>query len=155
MRHALMVLSAIALAAPLAIDGQCALADPSAVRPATAALLAAPPRLAIQSGFPASRPYQPRDFMVDFPFPNGPPVKPGWGLFAVVHGRSMDLNAGGGWTMDSDAGPHEMEIGYGWRRSRVSAIVGYVQPDYGRPEGVPLRHGPSGVLGLNFTLYSR
>ena len=145
MRHALVVLQAMALI--FASAAECR----GAPEPPPSAASAAMTSLAIRS---AVQPGQP-DYAVNFRPSYGPPATPGWGLFAVVRGRSMNLYARSGWTDDRDAGPDQMEAGYGWRRSGLSAIIGYVQPDYGRPDGVPIRHGPSGIVGLNFTLYSR
>ncbi len=140
-----LVLLAMMSALPFAASSQTA---PAARRPATPA--AAPlfaPRAAVLSDQPSYEVVPRSDA--------GAPVRPGWGLFAVLHGRSTDLSSWNGWTVDPDARAHEMEAGYGWRRSNLSAIVGYVQPDFSPANGSSLRGGPGGLVGLNVTLHSR
>ncbi len=142
MRRALWLLLPMTLALPLAARTQSVA---TARRPPAHAAVLAPS---------AMLPPGQHDYDVVARFHGAPPFVSGWGLFAVLHGRSMDLSSPGGWAAAPDARAQETEAGYGWRRSGLTAMVGYVQPDLGRPEGVP-RGSPSGLVGLNITLRSR
>jgi hypothetical protein len=90
----------------------------------------------------------------------------GWGLYATVEGRSLDLRSRDlGWADDPSARSSDLEAGYGWRDGRASALIGYGQYDEGvdpvrRVTGAAVypaeaRRDPSGVIGLNLVLRSR
>jgi hypothetical protein len=85
----------------------------------------------------------------------------GWGLFAVASGRSMDLSASRSWAADPNALPGEIEVGYGWRRRNLSAVVGYAQPDSSVQPSYPVmaEHthdlGGRGLVGLSLALRYR
>lgn len=112
---------------------------------------------------PPSPPPPPASYAVKLP-PLGDASPQGWGLYAVVKGRSLDLaSRGQGWSDDPSAPNSDLEAGYGWWSGRASAIVGYVHHD---PPGSGPRtfdaHDPSdhrvrgfGVLGLGLTLRTR
>ncbi|MBV9994533.1 MAG: hypothetical protein JO127_04905 [Caulobacteraceae bacterium] len=83
-----------------------------------------------------------------------------WGLYARAGGRAFDWRSrDSGWTPDPAAASGDVEAGYGLRRGRLSALVGYEQPAAApadvadrqsayRP-AIPLSDGaPPGVLGL-------
>jgi hypothetical protein len=87
----------------------------------------------------------------------------GWGLFATLSGRSMDV---GGrdfrWSEDPSVQAHEVEAGYGWRNGAATAVIGYAQHDFGpkyettaqeRQDRDVHRFGGSGVLGLSLVLH--
>ena len=99
--------------------------------------------------------------------PSGQGLTPhGWGVFATVQGRSIDLRSRDlGWSDDPQTRPGDIQAGLGWRRNRVSAVLGFQQADYGphdyvapgidpRNEPGPRRDG-GGVIGLGFSLLSR
>jgi len=118
--------------------------------------LAAPP-LAAPLGDPPAKPTQ---FAVELPPVVG--VAPhGWGLYAVVKGRGLDLSSrSSNWSDESAGAKSDLEAGYGWWGRSSSAIVGYVEHDP-RPADTPLtgvrdptehKMRGSGVLGVGFTL---
>ena len=63
----------------------------------------------------------------------------GWGLYATLHGRSMDLSSHS-WADDPRVQPRDVEAGYGFRSGLASALIGYDQHDYGPKR--PARHRP-------------
>jgi hypothetical protein len=88
----------------------------------------------------------------------------GWGLFATLSGRSMDVGARDfQWSEDRSVQPHDVEAGYGWRRGAATAMLGYEQHDFGPQPGAAYapdlkdtdahRIGGSGVLGLSLVLH--
>ncbi|HZZ89481.1 MAG TPA: hypothetical protein VFE13_14215 [Caulobacteraceae bacterium] len=92
-------------------------------------------------------------------------VGQGWGLYASMHGRSMDLSSYN-WTEDPHAQSRDIEAGYGWRSGNKSALIGYDQHDYGpktqqriapgqRDPNLPPQVSSSGVLGFSFVLHGR
>ena len=89
----------------------------------------------------------------------------GWGLFATLSGRSMDIGARDfQWSDDPSVQPHDVEAGYGWRRGATTAVIGYEEHDFGpkydaasvRDVKDPDAHhvGGSGVLGLSLVLHA-
>jgi len=121
--------------------------------------LAAPP-LATPQGDPPPRP---AEYAVELPPVVG--VAPhGWGLYAVVKGRGLDLSSrNSSWSDDSAGAKSDLEAGYGWWGHSSSAVVGYVehdpQPTFLRALSIrdPTEHKMrgSGVLGVGFTLHAR
>jgi hypothetical protein len=93
----------------------------------------------------------------------------GWGLYATLGGRSMDVStlhvSQLGWADDPRVQRNDVEAGYGWRRGGASALIGFDQHDYGpKPLDVPRRErdpneppavSSDGVLGLSFVLRGR
>lgn len=90
----------------------------------------------------------------------------GWGLYAAVAGRSLDLRSRDlGWADDPSAPRSDMEAGYGWRNGRASALIGYGQYDHGfddvrQATGASVypanaRRDDSGVIGFNLVWRSR
>jgi|SRR6185312_496664 len=89
----------------------------------------------------------------------------GWGLFATISGRSMDL---GGrdfqWSEDPRVQRHDVEAGYGWRKGAATAVIGYEAHDFGpKYDAASVRNGldadahrirGSGVLGLSLVLHA-
>jgi hypothetical protein len=86
---------------------------------------------------------------------DGAPIPSGWGVFVTVAGRSTDLVTRGGWAVDPNVRPGEFQAGLGWRQSRVSATLGYVQPDvtFGRVN-FP-RPSVKALFGLHIVLHAR
>jgi hypothetical protein len=89
----------------------------------------------------------------------------GWGLFATISGRSMDIGARDfQWSDDPAVQPHDVEAGYGWRRGAATALIGYEEHDFGpKPDAsmtpalkdTETHHiGGSGVLGLSLVLHA-
>jgi hypothetical protein len=100
------------------------------------------------------------------PLASGGAAPHGWGVFATVQGRSIDIRSRDlGWSDDPHTRAGDIEAGFGWRRDRVSAVLGYQQIDFGYrsdpapgqdPKNQPGAHwGGGGVLGLGFALRSR
>jgi hypothetical protein len=94
------------------------------------------------------------------PAATGAPSR-GWGVYATVHGRSLDLRARGqGWVDDPRTRPGDVQAGLGWRGDHFSTVVGYQEVDYGRQSALgpgvdPMNTGrdhesSQGVLGLGF-----
>jgi hypothetical protein len=92
-------------------------------------------------------------------------LSPGWGLYATLQGRSMDLQSRD-WADDPHAQPRDIEAGYGWRSGRTEALIGYNQHDFGpkrqqqiapgsRDPNDPQPVSSSGVLGFSFVLHGR
>jgi len=92
-------------------------------------------------------------------------ISPGWGLYATLRGRSMDLQSRD-WADDPHAQPRDIEAGYGWRNGNTEALIGYNQHDFGpkrqqliapgeRDPNDPQPVSSSGVLGLSFVLHGR
>jgi hypothetical protein len=90
----------------------------------------------------------------------------GWGLYATVEGRSLDLRSRDlGWADEPSARLGDLEAGYGWRSGRASALIGYGQYDHGfdnvrQATGAAIypaaaRKDDSGVIGLNLVWRSR
>ncbi len=79
----------------------------------------------------------------------------GWGLFATTGGRSLDLSRRGGWADDPNASLGETEAGLGWRGRRITAVMGYAQPDFGPVAEYPHSPRPQGVVGLNIAFRTR
>ena len=89
----------------------------------------------------------------------------GWGVYATLHGRTLDLQSQDtGWADDPDLRGGDIEAGVGWRGQRASALVGFVQRDLGRPDWAAavdprrrgwLAHDTSDVLGFSVSLRSR
>jgi hypothetical protein len=85
------------------------------------------------------------------------------GVYATAQGRTMNLRSRDlGWSDDPRAPAGAIEAGYGWRRDRASALLGYEQPDPGR-QGLAtpdidretkfgVRPDGGGVLGAAFVL---
>ena len=89
----------------------------------------------------------------------------GWGLFATISGRSMDIGARDfQWSDDHSVQPHDVEAGYGWRKGAATAVIGYEEHDFGPKYEAPNspnlndpdahRVGGSGVLGLSLVLHA-
>ncbi|MFI4975003.1 MAG: hypothetical protein ACHP84_10735 [Caulobacterales bacterium] len=87
--------------------------------------------------------------------PSGMWTHTGWGLFATAHGASMDLWARGGWLRDPSALPGEIEAGFGWRRSNMSALVGYAQPAFASGAARSVSPSRRGLIGLSIAIRSR
>ena len=105
----------------------------------------------------------PVQYAVELPPPSGSAPPHGWGLYAVMKGRALDLaSRGQGWSDDPAAPKSDLEAGYGWWSRSSSAVVGYVEhdpaPSFSRALGVrdPTEHKlrGSGVLGVGFTLHA-
>jgi hypothetical protein len=80
----------------------------------------------------------------------------GWGLFATLSGRSIDLSNHSGWLTNPDAREGEAEVGLGWRGSTTSAVFGYIKPDYGATvERFPHTLQPESLMGINLAVHSR
>jgi hypothetical protein len=88
----------------------------------------------------------------------------GWGLFATLSGRSMDIGARDfQWSEDPSVQRHDVEAGYGWRSGRTTAVIGYEDHDFGQTEQTTAQerqdrnvhrfNGGSGVLGLSLVLH--
>lgn len=89
----------------------------------------------------------------------------GWGLFATMSGRSMDIGSRDfQWSDDRSVQPHDVEAGYGWRKGATTAVIGYEEHDFGPKydaASIPdvrdpdaHRVGSSGVLGLSLVLHA-
>ncbi len=88
----------------------------------------------------------------------------GWGLYATMRGRTLDLRSRDGWSDDPRVQTRDVEAGYGWRGTHASAVIGYDQHDYGPRFDASYGHGArspgdphpvsgaAGVLGLSFTV---
>jgi hypothetical protein len=89
----------------------------------------------------------------------------GWGLYATMRSRSMDLQS-----RDMSDDPHvqarDIEAGYGWRSGRTTALIGYDQHDFGpraeqtlapgeRDPNEPPPVNSSGVLGFSLVFHAR
>jgi len=96
---------------------------------------------------------------------NGAPPR-GWGVYATVQGRSMGLRSrGDGWVDDPQVSSGDVQAGFGWRRNRMSTVLGYQEIDFGQrlfqgPGVDPMNTGKPGedsigVIGLGFSLRSR
>ena len=111
---------------------------------------------------------QPTDVTYDVPAPQSHSghVSEGWGLYATMQGRSMDLGSHDySWTQDPRVQSKDIEAGYGWRHGSTSAVIGYDQHNYApkyqaaigrggfRDPDAPPVPGDSGVLGLSFTVH--
>ena len=92
-------------------------------------------------------------------------ISPGWGLYATLQGRSMDLQSRD-WADDPQAQPRDIAAGYGWRNGNAEALIGYDQHDFGpkrqqliapgeRDPNEPPPVSSSGVLGFSFVLHGR
>ena len=92
-------------------------------------------------------------------------ISPGWGLYATLQGRSMDLQSRD-LADDPHVQPRDIEAGYGWRDGRTEALIGYDQHDFGprrqqqiapgeRDPNDPQPVSSSGVLGFSLVLHSR
>jgi hypothetical protein len=117
--------------------------------------------------WPAAAQAQPTDVTYDVPAPQSHGRLPdGWGLYATLQGRSMDLSSNDhSWAQDTRVQSHDVEAGYGWRSGSTSAVLGYDQHDYApkyqtaigrggfRDPDAPPVPGDSGVLGLSFTVH--
>jgi hypothetical protein len=81
----------------------------------------------------------------------------GWGMFATMHGRTLDLTDRDGWADDPRVNSGDVEAGYGWRKGRAAAMIGYNQPDLGPGHGSTFQPhaGDPGVLGLGLVLHTR
>jgi hypothetical protein len=89
----------------------------------------------------------------------------GWGLYATMSGRSMDLgDRDFEWSEDPRVQPHDVEAGYGWRSGAASAVLGYQEHDFGpkyattaqeRQDLDVHRVRGSGVLGLSLVLHGQ
>jgi hypothetical protein len=106
-----------------------------------------------------------RSYAVPAPADIGGAAK-GWGLYAAIEGRSLDLRSRDlGWADEPFARANEMEAGYGWRNGRASALIGYGQYDHGfddvrQPSGAATypaaaHKDDAGVIGLNLVWRSR
>jgi hypothetical protein len=93
------------------------------------------------------------------------PMPQGWGLFATMSGRSMDIGSRDfQWSEDRSVQPHDVEAGYGWRKGAATAVIGYEEHDFGPKYEAPNspalndpdahRVGGSGVLGLSLVLHA-
>jgi hypothetical protein len=98
-----------------------------------------------------------RRYAVNPPLDAGQWAPSGWGFSATVRGRSIDLSAGApGWAKDPGARPGEMEAGWRWRGDNASALVGYVQPNFGgRLDRDPHSPEPGGLVGLDVVFRTR
>ena len=82
-------------------------------------------------------------------------------LFITANGASREINADSQWAHDPEATADEVEAGWGWRRPRVLAVVGYAKPHTNGQEPIEARtdslYWPqtSGVFGLTFVLRGR
>ena len=92
-------------------------------------------------------------------------LSPGWGLYATMGGRSMDLQSRD-MSDDPHVQPRDIEAGYGWRDGRATALIGYDQHDFGprteqtlapgeRDPNEPPPVSSSGVLGFSLVLHAR
>jgi len=61
----------------------------------------------------------------------------GLGLFAMAKGHSADLTEPDRWADDSEVGANDTRVGLGWRKSNVSAMFGYMRPDFSRDPYAP------------------
>jgi hypothetical protein len=89
----------------------------------------------------------------------------GWGLFATISGRSMDIGERDfQWSDDPSVQARDVEAGYGWRKGAATAVIGYEEHDFGpkyQAETSPglkdpdaHRIGGGGVLGLSLVLHA-
>jgi hypothetical protein len=122
---------------------------------------------AIAAAIPLIANAQPTDVTYDVPAPQSHDRLPdGWGLYATMQGRSMDLSSNDhAWTQDPRVQSHDVEAGYGWRSGGTSAVIGYDQHDYApkyqaaigrggwRDPNAPPVPGDSGVLGFSLTMH--
>jgi hypothetical protein len=88
----------------------------------------------------------------------------GWGLRAILPGRSIGLAPGDfRWSKGPAGGNKDVEAGYSWREGGASAVFGYGQFDLGpRPDRIGESHrfsGPReeqpGVLGFSMAFHTR
>jgi hypothetical protein len=104
-------------------------------------------------------------YAVKSPSDPAPQAGSGWGLYATLHGRSMDLNSHS-WADDPRVQPRDVEAGYGFRSGMASALIGYDQHDFGpkaphaiapgaRDPNEPPTVQSGGVLGVSFVLHAR
>ena len=108
---------------------------------------------------------------VEMSYPVEAPIAParqlanGWGLYATMRGRSMDLTSHD-WAEDPHVQSHDVEAGYGWRDGKTTALIGYDQHDYGprfqrmvsrtqRDPNEPPPVNSPGVLGFSLVLHGR
>ena len=86
----------------------------------------------------------------------------GWGVFATLKGRSMDLDSHD-WSDDPRVQAHDVEAGYGWRSGGATAVIGYEAHDFGpkapttaqeRQDRDVHRFRDSGVLGFSLVLHA-
>jgi hypothetical protein len=129
--------------------------------------LAAPVAVWAEPG-PTLPPSQPA---VETPYPVEAPVAParrlgdGWGLYATLQGRSMDL-VSRDWADNPHTQARDVEAGYGWRSGKTTALIGYDQHDYGprfqrtiartqRDPNEPPPVNSPGVLGFSLVLHGR
>jgi hypothetical protein len=98
-----------------------------------------------------------RRYVVNPPLEAGQWSPNGWGFSATTRGRSIDLSAGApGWANDPNARPGETEAGWRWRGDNTSALVGYVQPNFGaRVDADPHSPRPGGLVGLDVVFRTR
>ena len=112
---------------------------------------------------PADR-TEPASYAVEAPAAHGH-ISSGWGLYATLRGRSMDL-ASRDWAEDPRVQPRDVEAGYGWRDGKTTALIGYDQHDYGpkyqrmvsytqRDPNEPPPVNSAGVLGFSLVLHGR
>jgi hypothetical protein len=83
------------------------------------------------------------------------PIVRGLGLMAINHGRPVDLRDPSQWSAASGEGRQDTEVGWGWRNDRVTALVGYIQPDQIRDPDFPAledQRRPRPLVGLSFAL---
>jgi hypothetical protein len=80
----------------------------------------------------------------------------GFGVFATVRDRSVDLTAPDHLTNGPNGVLFDEAAGIGWRHSNVSAMVGYMRPVNDRPvyvdEGLQIR-GEHGRVGVGLSLH--
>ena len=102
-----------------------------------------------------------KSYPVDHAAASGP-ASHGWGVYARLQGRSIDLRARSqGWSDDPGSRPGDVQAGLGWRNAHFSSVIGYQQVDFGRGQvqgsGVdPMNTGrehesTQAVLGLGFS----
>jgi hypothetical protein len=127
--------------------------------------LASAPGLAHADPAAGAQPSDAKTYAVAAPTAGPGHISPGWGLYATMQGRSMDVSSRS-WSDDPNVQPRDVEAGYGWRSGGTTALIGYDQHDYGpkapraigrgrRDPNEPPQVQGSGVLGFSLVLHGR
>ncbi len=80
----------------------------------------------------------------------------GFGVFATVRGRAVDATSPDRLVNGPNGSLFDQSAGLGWRRDRVSAMVGYMRPSSDRPEYQDQSisyHRPRGRFGIGLSLH--
>jgi hypothetical protein len=129
--------------------------------------LAAPTAASAGPGptLPSNEPTVQTAYPVEAPVATVRRLGDGWGLYATLQGRSMDLGARD-WAENPHTQARDVEAGYGWRAGNTTALIGYDQHDYGprlqrtgshtqRDPNEPPPVNSPGVLGFSLVLHGR